>query len=326
MPSTRSRVLRSAGMATTTDNTATGSTTTPTPAGTPPAGTALAGAAPAGADAAPVRRTALPGPYLLWLAGAHRPAGRCRAPLRAGLGRVRPRRGRGGPGADRDHAAAHRPGAAGRRGGGPAGLCTASAGIAVLAWSPGVPAAVAGGVVAGAGSGLFACRLGPLVLGSAPAGHLSRVQALLTLVQSAALVLSTGLLGVLADVAGARPPMVLCALAAGAAGFAALTSAALRRVRRMPLRGAPRSSLNGSLGAALGHGWAGPGRGSRRSGVLAARPAAGQSADRGVGRRATAWPASGHLRPPSGVRRRAARVAERRIAGRRAPGGDRRRR
>ncbi|MFD0277225.1 MFS transporter [Kitasatospora sp. NPDC127111] len=110
-----------------------------------------------------------------------------------------------------------------------AGLCTASAGIAVLAWAPGVEPAVAGGVVVGVGSGLFACHLGPLVLGGAPEGHLSRVQALLTLVQSAALVLSTGLLGVLADAAGAGWPTALCALATGAAGLAALASAALRR-------------------------------------------------------------------------------------------------
>ncbi|AUY50873.1 MFS transporter [Streptomyces sp. CB01881] len=110
-----------------------------------------------------------------------------------------------------------------------AGLCTASAGIALLAWAPGVPAAVAGGVVAGAGSGLFACHLGPLVLGGVPIGHLSRMQALLTLVQSGALVLSTGLLGVLADAAGARWPTALCALATGTAGLVALTSAALRR-------------------------------------------------------------------------------------------------
>ncbi|GAA2817532.1 MFS transporter [Kitasatospora sp. CM 4170] len=125
-----------------------------------------------------------------------------------------------------------------------AGLCTASAGIAVLAWAPGGPVAdapvlggavpgallaVAGGVVLGAGAGLFACHLGPLVLGAAPTTHLSRVQALLTLVQSGALVLSTGLLGVLADTAGARLPALLCALATGAAGLAALASPTLRR-------------------------------------------------------------------------------------------------
>ncbi|MEV6977705.1 MFS transporter [Kitasatospora sp. NPDC093806] len=110
-----------------------------------------------------------------------------------------------------------------------AGLCVASAGIALLAWAPGPAAAVAGGVVTGAGSGLFACRIGPLLLGAAPDDQLSRVQALLTLVQSAALVLSTGALGLLADAVGPRTPTALCALATGATGLAALASRVLRR-------------------------------------------------------------------------------------------------
>ncbi|MFF1906738.1 MFS transporter [Kitasatospora sp. NPDC058218] len=110
-----------------------------------------------------------------------------------------------------------------------AGLCAASVGIAMLAWAAEPVTAVAGSVLAGAGTGLFACHLGPLVLGSAPATHLSRIQALLTLVQSAALVLSTGLLGLLADAAGARWPTSLCALATGAAGLAGWASTVLRR-------------------------------------------------------------------------------------------------
>ncbi|MFG3051291.1 MFS transporter [Kitasatospora sp. NPDC048239] len=115
-----------------------------------------------------------------------------------------------------------------------AGLCTASVGIAALAWAPGAGVAVAGGAVAGIGAGLFACHLGPLVLGGAPSSHLARVQAVLTLVQSAALVFSTGLLGLLADAVGARWPTALCALATGAAGLAALGSATLRRAASRP--------------------------------------------------------------------------------------------
>ncbi|WP_406091279.1 MFS transporter [Kitasatospora purpeofusca] len=110
-----------------------------------------------------------------------------------------------------------------------AGLCAAAAGIALLAAAPVPAAAVIGGLLTGAGSGLFAGRLGPLVLGAAPDSHLSRVQALLTLVQSAALVLSTGALGLLADTAGPRVPIALCALATGAAGLLALASPVLRR-------------------------------------------------------------------------------------------------
>lgn len=110
-----------------------------------------------------------------------------------------------------------------------AGLCTASAGTALLAAATGPVAAVAGSAVAGLGSGLFACHLGPLVLTGAPATHLSRVQALLTLVQSVALVLSNTLLGLLADAAGAALPTLLCALATAAAGLTALATPTLRR-------------------------------------------------------------------------------------------------
>ncbi|RKT16902.1 putative MFS family arabinose efflux permease [Streptomyces sp. 1114.5] len=110
-----------------------------------------------------------------------------------------------------------------------AGLCTASAGIALLALAAEPVPAVAGSAVAGVGSGLFACHLGPLVLTGAPHTHLSRVQALLTLVQSVALVLSNALLGLLADTAGAALPTLLCALATAAAGLTALATPALRR-------------------------------------------------------------------------------------------------
>ncbi|MFD4905109.1 MFS transporter [Kitasatospora purpeofusca] len=112
-----------------------------------------------------------------------------------------------------------------------AGLCVAAAGIALLAAAPVPAVAMIGGLLTGAGSGLFVGRLAPLVLGAAPDTHLSRVQALLTLVQSAALVLSTGALGLLADTAGPRVPIALCALAAGAAGLLALASPVLRRAR-----------------------------------------------------------------------------------------------
>ncbi|MFI8460429.1 MFS transporter [Kitasatospora sp. NPDC085464] len=110
-----------------------------------------------------------------------------------------------------------------------AGLCTASVGVTLLALAAGPAAAVAGSAVTGVGSGLFACHLGPLVAAGAPDSHLSRVQALLTLVQSGALVLANALLGVLADTAGATLPTLLCALAAGTAGLTALAGPTLRR-------------------------------------------------------------------------------------------------
>ncbi|MFJ6617407.1 hypothetical protein ACIQOW_07490 [Kitasatospora sp. NPDC091335] len=102
-------------------------------------------------------------------------------------------------------------------------------GIALLATAGWPAAAVVGSTVTGLGSGLFAGHLGPLVQTGARPSHLSRVQALLTLVQSAALVLSNALLGLLADAAGATLPTLLCALATAGAGFTALATPALRR-------------------------------------------------------------------------------------------------
>ncbi|MEU8921245.1 MFS transporter [Kitasatospora sp. NPDC048545] len=109
-----------------------------------------------------------------------------------------------------------------------AGLGTASAGIALLALAAGPVTAVAGSTVTGIGSGLFACHIGPLVLTGALPSHLSRVQALSTLVQSVALVVSNALLGLLADATGAALPTLLCALATATAAVTALATRTLR--------------------------------------------------------------------------------------------------
>ncbi|MEJ8643758.1 MFS transporter [Streptomyces sp. MS1.HAVA.3] len=112
------------------------------------------------------------------------------------------------------------------------GLCGAALGIAAVA-TAGTPAvAVAGGLVVGAGSGMFACHIGPLVLTHAPGTHLARLQALLVLVQSLALVVGNNALGALADAQGARAAAAVCATGACAAGITALTLNPLRRLRR----------------------------------------------------------------------------------------------
>ncbi|MFE7621559.1 hypothetical protein ACFU6N_38970, partial [Streptomyces sp. NPDC057496] len=91
-------------------------------------------------------------------------------------------------------------------------------------------------VVAGAGSGMFACHLGPLVLAGAPDTHLSRIQSLLTLVQSLALVVANNALGWFAHAAGARSAIALCAILGCAAGVTGLASSSLRGLRRAPER------------------------------------------------------------------------------------------
>ncbi len=108
------------------------------------------------------------------------------------------------------------------------GLCVAAVGIAGLASAADPAEAVIAGVVIGLGSGTFATHIGPLVLASAPDTHLARFQALLTLVQSVALVVADNLVGGLAQAAGARTAAAACALAVGAGGLAGLRSGALR--------------------------------------------------------------------------------------------------
>jgi MFS family permease len=110
------------------------------------------------------------------------------------------------------------------------GLYTAALGIAAIAIAPVTAAAVAGGVIMGIGSGAFACHVGPLVLAGTPRTHLSRTQALLTLVQSLALVVTDNVLGALADTAGAEVTTVVCATVVCAAGTLGLASKPLRRL------------------------------------------------------------------------------------------------
>ena len=110
------------------------------------------------------------------------------------------------------------------------GLGVAALGCAALTAAATAGLAVAAGVVTGAGSGLFACHVGPLVLATAPATHLSRVQSLLTLVQSITLVASNNILGSLADVAGPRTAIAGCAVFVFITGVTALCSAELRRL------------------------------------------------------------------------------------------------
>lgn len=62
------------------------------------------------------------------------------------------------------------------------GLFLAAVGMAGMAGSPTAGVAVAAGAVTGAGVGAFTTHVAPLILGNAPATHVSRVQALVTVV------------------------------------------------------------------------------------------------------------------------------------------------
>ncbi|RKN07046.1 MFS transporter [Streptomyces radicis] len=110
------------------------------------------------------------------------------------------------------------------------GLLVAGCGAGALALAGSSPVAAGGAaLLVGLGNGLFAAHLAPLVLASAPDTHLSRLQALMALVQSGALLLMNNVLGGLAQ--GAGPTAALGASAA------ILTVAALAALAHAPLRG-----------------------------------------------------------------------------------------
>ena len=105
------------------------------------------------------------------------------------------------------------------------GLALSAAGVPVLAGGAALDGpvalvvAVGGGTVAGFGSGAFAARLAPLVLGSAPRTHLARVQALVGLAQLLPVLATTTALGALAE--RTSPSWALGVTAVGLAGCAA---------------------------------------------------------------------------------------------------------
>jgi hypothetical protein len=104
--------------------------------------------------------------------------------------------------------AARRPGAAAI-----AGLLIAAGAVAAIAVAPGVAVAISAGLVVGVGAGLFSAHIAPLVLGAAPAAHLARIQAVLVLVQSVPLLVTTNVLGRLADAGSASVVLLVCASA-----------------------------------------------------------------------------------------------------------------
>jgi hypothetical protein len=79
---------------------------------------------------------------------------------------------------------------------------------------------------------MFACHIGPLLMTSVPDTHLSRMQALLTLVQSLPLLVANNALGALADIDGAMIAGGVCAVAVCVAGISGLVSKPLRQLHR----------------------------------------------------------------------------------------------
>ncbi|WP_430786617.1 MFS transporter [Actinoplanes sp. G11-F43] len=93
------------------------------------------------------------------------------------------------------------------------GLALAGGAVLGLAAAPALVIAVPVAVLVGAGSGLFAAHIGPLILGGTPETHLARVQSVVVLAQSVPLLVTNNVLGALADRLGAGPVLCACALA-----------------------------------------------------------------------------------------------------------------
>ncbi|MFG1907391.1 MFS transporter [Kribbella sp. NPDC048928] len=98
------------------------------------------------------------------------------------------------------------------------GCLLGAVGIAGLALAPSVPAAVGATLVQGLGVGLFASHLAPVFVRSTPRSHLTRLQSLLSLVQTVPLIASTNLLATL-DV---RHALAVAAAATALAGVSLL--------------------------------------------------------------------------------------------------------
>ena len=112
-----------------------------------------------------------------------------------------------------------------------AGLAGTAMGAVGLVLAPGPVWGIAAGLVDGLGLALFIAHAGPVIVARSPAGHLSRMQALLGVVQSVTLVATNALVGLLASLTG--PAATTFAVAAGlaAAGVLAGTRRTFDRER-----------------------------------------------------------------------------------------------
>ncbi|PWJ02757.1 MFS transporter [Streptomyces sp. NWU49] len=111
------------------------------------------------------------------------------------------------------------------------GLVVAGFGVLGLGLAPGVAGAATAGLVIGVGNGVFSVHIAPLVLAMTPGSHLSRVQAVLVLVQSLALLLMNNVLGHLAGLGSPTAAVLVCAVMVVGVGLLGLASGPLRTNR-----------------------------------------------------------------------------------------------
>ena len=110
------------------------------------------------------------------------------------------------------------------------GLATAAIGQTLVAVIPSSGLVVVAAVLIGLGSGTFVANLAPVLLGAVPRTHLARVQSLLSVVQSSALLVTNNLLGAITHWASAPIAMMCCAGGLATCVVVALTRPTLRHL------------------------------------------------------------------------------------------------
>ena len=110
-------------------------------------------------------------------------------------------------------------------------LALIAAGELAIGLAPVIALAVAGAAVMGLGAGIFTCSLAPVLMGTAPRSHLARVQALLSLAQSGALLAFNNVLGAVAHAASPPWAMITCASVVSACALTAVLVPSIRNAR-----------------------------------------------------------------------------------------------
>lgn len=111
-----------------------------------------------------------------------------------------------------------------------AGMAAVTLSLLCLGLSTMPSLAVASGFFCGVGVGLLVSHLTPVLVTAAPKTHLARVQALFTLVQSSALLITNNLIGNIAHAFSARTGFLTCAAVVCVCALGALLSPALRHM------------------------------------------------------------------------------------------------
>lgn len=116
----------------------------------------------------------------------------------------------------------------------PLALFGSALGFVALAWAPSPTIAAGSVLISGACTGVFVSHLGPLMLTAAPENCMTRIQAVIALVQTTTLLVMNNVLGALAHARGPAETLVVCAAVLAGAAVLACSSPTLRGAELVP--------------------------------------------------------------------------------------------